>query len=155
MEQFTVPQFIENEDKIIGPISVRQFVILFVAAILIVIAYQLTSFLLFIVCAVIIGGGAAILGFYQVNGQPFHLFLLHLGQTVRDSSLRVWRHSVTKEDLALEQQRWAERMTSVAPEPELVGKRVTAQKLAELSLVVDTGGAYHGEHEHENELFTR
>ena len=30
-EKFVVPQFIDNEDKILGPITVRQFLILLVA----------------------------------------------------------------------------------------------------------------------------
>jgi len=154
MDQFTVPQFIENEDKILGPVSVRQFGIMLVGAGLIFLVYQVTDFILFIILAVIIGAASAVLGFYQVNGQPFHLFLLHLGQTVRDPSLRVWHHSVTKEDLELEKERWKERMESQMPVVAPATHRgASAQKLAELSLVVDTGGAYKGEHDHVDELF--
>lgn len=40
MLQFTVPQFIDVEDKIIGTITVRQFIILLVAAILIAVSYR-------------------------------------------------------------------------------------------------------------------
>jgi len=40
MQQFTVPQFIDVEDKILGPITIRQFLILLVGCIVIFISYR-------------------------------------------------------------------------------------------------------------------
>ena len=48
MEQITVPQFLDVEDRIIGPITVRQFVILLVGSGLIFAAYKLSDFALFL-----------------------------------------------------------------------------------------------------------
>ena len=39
--QFIVPQFIDVEDKIIGPVTTRQFVVLLAAGAMIVIDYQI------------------------------------------------------------------------------------------------------------------
>ena len=44
MQQFTVPQFIDVEDKIIGPITTRQFVIMLAGFTLIGISYKLFDF---------------------------------------------------------------------------------------------------------------
>ena len=49
MEQFTVPQFIDVEDKVIGPITVRQFIILLFGGGFIFIAYRLSDFVLFLI----------------------------------------------------------------------------------------------------------
>ena len=154
MEQVTVPQFIEREDKILGPISVRQFVIIFVAAIILFVVYQITPFILFVFFALLICSATGILGFYEVNGQPFHLFLLHLTQTIRDPSLRVWRRRITKADIDIEHAQWQERLKAPEVESLRAGHPIaTRQKLAELSLIVDTGGAYQGTHDADNELF--
>lgn len=149
-----MPQFIEREDKILGPISVRQFVLIFIACIVLVVLYQITPFYLFIFLALVIGSSTGILGFYEVNGQPFHLFLLHLTETIRDPSLRVWRRNVTKMDIDQEHALWAERLAAPHVEVTLDGRqRNTRHRLADLALVVDTGGSYQGEHEEEKDLF--
>jgi len=152
MQQYTVPQFIDAEDKIVGPVSVRQFVIMLVAGGMIFLAYQITDFSLFILSAIIIGGIAAVLAFYKVNGQPFHMFLLHVTQTVKDPSLRVWRKEVTKSDISLAHEQ-AEANAIVPAAAAAPRVPIGGTKLAELSLVVDTGGAFQGGSEQGGELF--
>ena len=49
MQQFTVPQFIDVEDKVIGPITVRQFIIMLAGFLAIAICYKLLDFAAFIV----------------------------------------------------------------------------------------------------------
>ena len=142
MDQFTVPQFIENEDKILGPITVRQFVILLTAAGLIFIAYKLFNLPIFILVSLLIGGIAGLLGFYKVNGQPFHFFLLHITQTSQRPNLRVWKKEITKSDIITVKVLKEEKKGTATPQPKPF---VTEQKLSELSLVVDTGGAYHAD----------
>lgn len=73
--QFEVPQFIEIEDKIFGPLTWKQF--LFVGggsmfAIVIFITTNLFVFMLLGVPALIF---SAVLAFYPVNNRPFSLFL--------------------------------------------------------------------------------
>lgn len=73
--QFQVPQFIEVEDKIVGPLTFKQFIFIAGGAGM---AYVLWRVLPLIVAApLIIGVGsfAAALAFFQVNGRPFILAL--------------------------------------------------------------------------------
>ena len=49
MQQFTVPQFIDVEDKIIGPITVRQFIIMLSGFIIVAVFYKIFDFSAFIV----------------------------------------------------------------------------------------------------------
>ena len=75
MQQFTVPQFIDVEDKVIGPITVRQFIIILVAAGLIVVCHQIFYLTTALVLTVIISFITVIVAFVKVNGVHFHLFL--------------------------------------------------------------------------------
>ena len=75
MQQFTVPQFIDVEDKVIGPITVRQFIIMLFSTGLIAICYKMFYFTTFIVLTVIISFVTIVIAFVKINGVHFHLFL--------------------------------------------------------------------------------
>jgi hypothetical protein len=69
--QFQVPQFIETEDKIVGPLSLRQF--LYVGA-----GVGLSSMLFFVlqtwlwaILSFIIVGASAAIAFVKIGGRPF------------------------------------------------------------------------------------
>jgi hypothetical protein len=140
--QFTVPQFIDIESKIIGPLSVRQFVTMLVAAVFIYLDYQLffnVNFFLFAVIAVLLFALAGLFAFLRLNGRPFHYFLLNLFNTMKEPRLRVWSKSFTKSDFKYKEEK--PRAPVVIPHK----KPLTASKLTQISLIVDTGGAYQDE----------
>jgi len=144
MQQFTVPQFIDVEDKIIGPITTRQFVIILICAMASAVAYRLADFALFLILAFsffIIGG---VIAFLKINGRPFHYFLLNFIQTIKKPKIRVWNHHLSKTNKELIDQK-IEPAKQVIVAPRL--RPYTKSKLAELSLVVDTGGAFQGDSE--------
>ncbi len=140
MQQFVVPQFIDVEDKIIGPITVRQFIILLVGAGFCFIAYKLADFTLFLTEAIIVMAITAIFAFVRVNGRPFHYLLLNFFQTFRRSKVRVWQKQSSILDIKV-----GKEVKKVELPPEAVKTRIGTSRLAELSLVVDTGGVYQGE----------
>lgn len=139
MDQITVPQFIEAEDRILGPITARQFVILLVAAGLMYVAYKTSDLMLFVVMAILIGGCAATLAFYRVNGQPFHFFLLNIARTASRPSLRVWKKEMRR---VRHLEETKEEQETAVPPPS-ARPAVSSHHLADLALIVDTGGAYH------------
>src|SRR4030042_3733526 len=98
MQQFVVPQFIDVEDKIFGPITARQFVILLVATLIIFVTYKLSDITLFIFLTLIIGGLALVFAFVKVNGQAFHYVILSMIQTLRRPSLRIWNNTFDKSE---------------------------------------------------------
>ncbi|KKW42255.1 MAG: hypothetical protein UY92_C0009G0059 [Candidatus Magasanikbacteria bacterium GW2011_GWA2_56_11] len=138
MQQFVVPQFIEVEDKIFGPITTRQFLILLVGGILVFLAYRYADLALFIFTLAFIGGASLVLAFVKVNGQTFHYFMLNIAQTLRKPSLRVWHKSFTKEQL----QHW--RQSDLAPESASAAAAVPVrrERIRDLALLVNTGGFY-------------
>ncbi|PIR03431.1 MAG: hypothetical protein COV60_00360 [Candidatus Magasanikbacteria bacterium CG11_big_fil_rev_8_21_14_0_20_43_7] len=138
MQQFVVPQFIDVEDQIIGPITTRQFLILLVAGITIFIAYKYADLSLFIPVAAIVGSGAVVFSFVKVNGQPFHFFLLNIIQTLKKPSLRIWNKSYSKKELE-----YFRRQSAIEDVTEDTQKKTVRKKhITDLSLVVNTGGYY-------------
>lgn len=146
MQQFTVPQFIDVEAKIIGPITVRQFIIMLAGVIVGAISYKFFDFALFVTVVVFVLIIIGLFGFTKINGRPFHFFVLNIIQTVKSSRLRVWRNAVSPIHVKYEKDEKTEKTEFSSPPP----KRHTTSKLAELSLIVDTGGAYKGEEDKGN-----
>lgn len=78
--RFTVPQFIEREAKIVGPLTFKQFIFIGTAgAICFILYFTLgkTNFSLFLLLAIIILGTAAALAFVQVGGRNLPTVLLN------------------------------------------------------------------------------
>jgi hypothetical protein len=140
--RFVVPQFIEVEDKIIGPISVRQFVIFLIAFGIIFIEYKIFGFVLFIFIALFTFGFAGIVAFAKINGQAFHYFILNIVYTIRKPKIKIWNKVVIQEKGTPTNK--GPMKTSVVVPPKMV---MTNSKLTRLSLVVDTGGAFKEEDE--------
>jgi hypothetical protein len=141
IEKFVVPQFIDVEDKIIGPITTRQFIILLVDLFIIFLAYRLLEAFLFIPIAVIMVAGGGVLAFVRVNGMPFHFFLLNIIQTLKKPGLRVWDKRLSDAELREYIKKEEVKPTPVPPKKE----PLTTSRLSELSLIVNTGGLYKPE----------
>lgn len=142
MQQFVVPQFIDVEDKIFGPITTRQFLILLVAGIIIFLAYRFGDLATFGVVLVVVGGIAEAFAFVKVNGQKFHYFLLNIIQTMQRPGIRLWRKSYANEELNY--LRRAGIVKVIPPPPK---KEVRRRHIRDLALVVNTGGYYRAEEE--------
>ncbi len=143
MQQFTVPQFIDVESKIIGPITTRQFLIFLAAAVIIGISYKIFDFSLFLTIGIVVFALAGTFAFLRINGRPFHFFLLNFIQTLRRPGLRVWNHNLGFVDVP-------ENINLVKREIPAPKKEVyKSSRLAELALVVDTKGRYRGEDNNE------
>ena len=99
MQQFVVPQFIDVEDKIFGPITTRQFVILLAAGIAIFVSYRYADTALFVLLSIIIGVIAIVFAFVKVNGQTFHYFLINIIQTMKHPALRIWHKAYADKEL--------------------------------------------------------
>lgn len=68
--QFQVPQYIEVEDKIVGPLTITQFLYLASAFLFVFISYFFLTPWLWITAAVIAGSSATAFAFVKYNGRP-------------------------------------------------------------------------------------
>lgn len=69
--RFQVPQFIDFEDKIFGPFTLKQFIYLAGGAGMIIVFFSVFPRFIALVLAVPIAIFAAALAFYKVNNKPF------------------------------------------------------------------------------------
>ncbi|MFA5124537.1 MAG: PrgI family protein [Patescibacteria group bacterium] len=142
MQQVVVPQFLDVEDKIIGPVSVRQFIELIVGGLIIVVFYKIFDFSLFVVSGLMVLAITLIIAFAKINGQPFHLFLLNFVQTLKNPKLKVWRKFFTLDEIKADLAKPKEEKPAVRM---AVRQPISKSRLSEISLVIDTGGVYQGE----------
>jgi len=140
-ERFIVPQFIDTEDKILGPITVRQFVIVLVGALFEFLSYKLADFGLFLLETIIIAVLVGAFAFYKVNGMPFHVFAVNFIETTfKKPRIRVWH----KEHIKVQEFKNKDEDKKTE---EIIPRKspISHKKLSELSLIIDTGGIYKGE----------
>lgn len=137
-DQFVVPQFLDVESKIIGPITIRQFIILLSAGLMGVLFFRLFDFALFLTLIIPIVLLAIVVAFVRINGQPFHYFFINAVQTLRRPNVRVWNKVRTDAELR------AYLTKKEAPKPPISYTKppLTGSRLRDLSLVVNTGGVY-------------
>ncbi|MEK7598860.1 MAG: PrgI family protein [Patescibacteria group bacterium] len=96
MRQFNVPQFIEVEDKIFGPLTLKQFIYLLGGGAAAFIIYVFAGMIGFILLGLPIAGFAAALAFYKINGQPFIKIAASALSHYTASKLYIWQKKETK-----------------------------------------------------------
>lgn len=135
-----MPQFIEVEDKIVGPLTLRQFIYLAGGAGLSVVLFiYLPLWAAFPFIALAVGGSLA-LAFYRVNGKPL-IELFEAGfNYLTGAKLFLWRREEPKVPAA--------RVKPATPQaPVAATPRLSRGKLSELawSLDVKTPGNAPGD----------
>ncbi|MDD4290557.1 MAG: hypothetical protein PHH83_04820 [Patescibacteria group bacterium] len=146
MNNFIVPQFIDVEDRIFGPITIRQFLICTFGGLLVFAAFKLGDFSLFVFQAIFLVPTTIVFAFVRVNGKSFHYFLLDLLiYLFRVPRIAVWQK---KEIVAKKQIKEEFKKDTYTFEPKFLPRA----KLNEISLIVDTGGAYVGENDNNSNL---
>jgi membrane protein implicated in regulation of membrane protease activity len=93
--RFEIPQYIEIEDKIFGPLSWRQFLYLF-GGIGMAIALFLVNIFLFLIVGLPLAVLAGALAFFPVNNRPFSFFLEAILTYFKSKRLYLWRQNVSE-----------------------------------------------------------
>ena len=89
--RFQVPQFINIEDKIFGPLTIRQFVYTVGGAGMVYVVYNFLPFYLAIFIILPVALLTLALAFFKPNGKPF-VFMLQSAITYAFSNrLYIWR----------------------------------------------------------------
>lgn len=131
--QFQVPQFIDVEDKIIGPFTMRQFLYLAGG---IGLGYMTQRFIPYV--GLILGAGfvafGAALAFYRPNKKPFADMIESAFNFFKNSRLYIWRHRDKKtEEIHLD----LENFKSTKHHTEHLSSPTTTNKLSDLSWTMD------------------
>ena len=94
--EYQVPQFIEVEDKIIGPLTLKQFIYIAGAGGLCVVFFVYLPIIVALLFSVPVVALASALAFYKMNGKPF-IEVLEAGFAYYPSAkLFLWKHQEMK-----------------------------------------------------------
>jgi hypothetical protein len=91
--EFHVPQFIEMETKIVGPLTWKQFIFVGGAGVIVFFLYFFlkTFFIWFIMISVFLIGGALALAFLPIAGQSLPTFLKNFFSYSVASKIYLWQ----------------------------------------------------------------
>ncbi|MEK7574803.1 MAG: PrgI family protein [Patescibacteria group bacterium] len=102
--RFQVPQFIEVEDKIFGPLTLKQFIYLAGGGGLSFVIYTYLNFFIAIFLIVPIVILAVALAFYKVNNRGFINVLESGFQYILSNKLYIWKKMPKKPDAKTQEQ---------------------------------------------------
>lgn len=136
--QFKVPQHIEMEDKIIGPLTMKQFVNLLIGGMITYAIIKTYNPLLIAFVGVPIGLLTLAIAFIKVQDQPFPQFLLSLILFMVKPKERTWHkdwHIEGKTNTVVQKT----KVVTATSEEKHIGKA----ELKDLSTILDTRGKTH------------
>ncbi len=128
--QFIVPQFIDVEDKVIGPFSFKQFLYLAGGAGLAFALFKLLPTILGLPLGLAVVAISLALTFFKVNGKPFIFVLQAFIFYALQSKLYIWRQQRKKEEKTVEPVKEVQNTEHIIP-------RLTESKLGDLSWSLD------------------
>jgi len=132
--QFQVPQFIEKEAKIVGPLTFKQFLYLGAAGVIVFFLYfylATKNILAFILITIFLAIGALALAFLKIGGQPLSTILLKFFNFSFSSKIYLWKKKaippkiIKKEEKPLREELSEEPILKVAEKSQL--KKLSTQ----------------------------
>ncbi len=125
--QFEVPQFIEIEDKIFGPLTWRQFLYMGGGGMMAVVMFLTMPFIVFILLGIPIAVVAFALAFYPVNNRPFSYFLEAMYTYATKQKVYHWHQS---QDIVHKNEKVAEVANPVITSRAPSGRRKSVASLS-------------------------
>jgi hypothetical protein len=130
--EYQVPQFIEVEDRVVGPLTIKQFIYLAGGAGLCAIFLFYLPLVFGLIVSLPAAGLALALAFYKVNGKPFIEVMESAFGYYTGAKLFLWKH----EDAAAASS--AAPLASASPTPlAKSAPRLSRGKLSELAWSLD------------------
>lgn len=132
--RFTVPQFIEHEAKIVGPLTFKQFVFIGIAAAICFLLFFLAPFSVFIISTVVLGGLSVVFAFLKVGGRPVPEILKYLFTFSSSPKIYLWKKKAGPPPKLIEKPKVPPKEIKETPVPTMVGK----SRLKNLSTRIET-----------------
>jgi len=99
--QFEVPQFIDMEAKIVGPLTLKQFAFIAVPALLCFFLYFMVSLIVFIPITIILVSLGISFAFIKINSRPLSLIVFLGIKYFFSPHLFIWKRAVVEEVINL------------------------------------------------------
>ncbi len=138
--QYAVPQFIEIEDKVIGPLTTKQFLYLVVGGVFLLITWALADLGLFILLAFITAIVVIPFAFVKMNGRPFEKYLMAAVKYFISPKIRLWLRDIKASQTKATDSNKRGQVLSKAQTEEVGGKTFNRSRIQKLSQILDMGG---------------
>lgn len=125
--QFQIPQFIEVEDKIFGPLTFKQFIYLVGGGGISFVIYSVLPFFLAILLIAPVMALSLALAFYKINNKPFIEVMEAAFKYALGGKLYIWKKS----------ERAAVHKEAVSAAQNLYVPKISDSKLKDLSWSLD------------------
>ena len=140
--QYPIPQNVDIEDKLIGPLTLKQFLYLLAGGILEFIWFSMFDMELFVLISIPTVGLAVAFAFVKIYDKPFIDFLLIMARFTVTSRRRVWKRvpgsltaPSTHEEVKTKHKEEEGQLRKTLKE-----KQIKMRNLSDLALVLDTVG---------------
>ena len=127
--QYQVPQFIDVEDKIFGPLTAKQFFYLAVGTVLILIMYVFLQLWVVIILGSPMAALSLALAFLKVNGVPFIKVLASAMSYSTSKRLYLWKKSNPSTE--------NKGAGTIINTPDIAAPKLTRNKLQDLAWSLD------------------
>lgn len=126
-----VPQFINKEDKIVGPLTAKQLGWLGAGGVSLIVLWNLFDFSTFLVLAIIVGAICGSFAFYRPYDQPLLKFLTSSIFFAVNPKMYIWKRNYDKIETVSRSQKKKKNTTPTK-------KTLTNQKISDLSKILDS-----------------
>jgi len=129
--QFQVPQFIDIEDKVIGPLTVRQFLYILVASVIGFVLFKLVNFFIFIILIIPIAVITIAFSFLKVHNRPFIELVKNFFGFLKKPDYYIWKKSKIIDPM--EEKKIPKLIKKQAPKK----KKMSKKRLQEINWRID------------------
>lgn len=137
MLQYNIPQFVDSEDKIIGPVSLRQFAFLVIGAVGIGFLWAFKpNMAFFVIMTVPVVGASIAFAFVKINGRDFMDFIGSLFGYLLKTNVYLWKREVSSEPPVIK----ATVQKSKVKKRNIDQKDYNQSRVEEIAWVLDTYG---------------
>ncbi len=137
--QYSVPQFIEIEDRVIGSLTVKQFLYLVAGGIFLLLAWQLADIELFVLLAIVTGAVVVPFAFIKVNGRPFQAYFSSFLKFFTRPKRIYWVKTKNIQHISLMDSRKRDFQIAEGQTQKIGDKKFSRSKIRDLVHVLDTG----------------
>jgi len=137
MGQYKVPQDVETEDKILGPLSIKQFIYVIIGLLWAFLMWRIfsTYVIVAVVLSIPVTGFFLLLGFGRREGVPFEDYVVASIRFLVVPRKRIWIKDDTKEHII-------KKSPNEAVKAKESKKEVSAGQLKQLATIIDTRGNF-------------
>ncbi|MDD3006453.1 MAG: PrgI family protein [Candidatus Pacebacteria bacterium] len=131
--QFSVPQFIDVEDKIVGPLTGKQTIYLIMGGGVLLMAFTFFSFMFFLLIFIIIAPLTLAFAFYRPKGISLARYLANVLEYFTTNHLYLWRR---EPEITMYKTVQKRHVSTVEPI-----KQVPHSRIRDLANLLDTSAA--------------